>query len=210
MTSRTTVAALAAATIASSAFAGTVERFMVSSTIMTAPPQTAGNGGDAYGQWAADVDSATYGYVRTMMTTADFSISMASSMSIANGNFLGMSSCDAIYAIDGANPIMVDWNWGSLANTGGWRVLNEAGNTVAALTFNAGAFTSIGGNWSQASTGVESFNLAAGTYTFQAFYNADQMPTSSLVNFNLGPIPAPGALAMAGLLPMMRSRRRQG
>ena len=86
MTSRTTVAALAAATIASSAFAGTVERFMVSSTIMTAPPQTAGNGGDAYGQWAADVDSATYGYVRTMMTTADFSISMASSMSITQGS----------------------------------------------------------------------------------------------------------------------------
>jgi MYXO-CTERM domain-containing protein len=209
MTRLATVAIVAAATIAGSALAGTVDRFIVSSTIMTAPPQTAGIGGDTYGQWAADVDTATYGYVRTMMTTADFSISMASSMSISNGSFLGMSSCDAIYTIDGANPIMVDWNWGSLAKTGGWKVLNEAGNTVAALTFNAGAFTSIGGAWAQASSGVEYFNLAAGTYTFQAFYNADQMPTSSLVNFNLGAIPGPGALALIGVAGFWRSRRRR-
>ena len=203
------VAAIAATILAASASAGLAERFIVSSTLMTNPPQTAGNAGDVYGLLAADVDTATWGYVRTSMTTADFSISMGSAMSVYNNQFIGKSQCLATYAIDGTSPIQVDWNWSSLTKTGGWRVMNEAGSTVAELSFNAGVFTSIGGTWAQQSTGLDFINLAAGSYTFEAFYEADQMPASSLVNWNLGAVPAPGCLALLGIAGLARSRRQR-
>ncbi len=209
MSIRTTFAAIAAAAFATSAFAGLAERFMVSSTLMSNPPQTAGNASETYGLLAADVDTATWGYVRTTMTTADFSISMASAMSVYNNQYLGKSSCLATYTIDGTSPIQVDWNWSSLAQTGGWRVTDEIGATVAELSFNAGVFTRIGGSWAQQSTGLDFINLAAGSYTFEAFYDADQMPASSLVNWNLGAVPAPGAFALIGAAGLVRSRRRR-
>ncbi len=209
MFSRTSFAAIAAAAFATSAFAGLAERFIVSSTLMSNPPQTAGNASETFGLLAADVDTATWGYVRTSMTTADFSISMASSMSVFNSQFLGKSSCLATYTIDGTSPIQVDWNWSSLAQTGGWRVVNEAGATVAELSFNAGTFTRIGGSWAQQSTGLDFINLSAGSYTFEAFYEANQMPSSSVVNWNLGAVPAPGAFALVGAAGFVRSRRRR-
>lgn len=208
MSTHTTLAAITAATLCAGAMAGLEERFVVSSTLMTNPPQTAGNASETFGLLAADVDTATWGYVRTSMTTADFSISMASSMSVYNNLHVGKSQCLATYAIDGTSPIQVDWNWSSLALNGGWRVMNAAGTTVAELSFIGGVFTRIGGSWAQQSTGLDFINLAAGTYTFEAFYEANQMPASSLVNWNLGAVPAPGALALLGLAGLARSRRR--
>lgn len=209
MSARTTFAAIAAASLATSAFAGLAERFIVSSTLMSNPPQTAGNASETFGLLAANVDTATWGYVRTSMTTADFSISMGSSMSVYNNQFLGKSSCLAMYTIDGTSPIQVDWNWSSLTKTGGWRVMDEIGATVAELSFNAGVFTRIGGAWAQQATGLDFINLAAGSYTFEAFYEADQMPSSSLVNWNLGAVPAPGCLALLGIAGLARSRRQR-
>lgn len=209
MDTRTTTVAVVALAIAAAADAGIAERFTVSATLMTNPPQTAGNASDQLGLIAADVDSATWGFSRTSMTTADFAISMRSTMASTNSNFYGVSQCFATYAIDGTRPVEVDWNWSSLARSGGWRVTNSAGSTVAELSFNGGTFTRIGGSWAQQSTGIEYITLAAGTYTFEAFYRSGLPSSSSVVNWNLGPIPSPGVMALAGMLGLSRTRRRR-
>ncbi len=209
MDTRTTTVTVAALAIAAATEAGISERFVVITRLMTNPPQTAGNSSDELGFIAADVDSATWGFSRTSMTTADFSISMRSTMASTNPNFYGTSQCFATYAIDGTQPVQVDWNWSSLARSGGWRVKNTAsGVTVAELSFVAGVYTRIGGTWAQQPTGLDFINLSAGTYTFEAFYQSGLPSSSSLVNFNLGPIPSPGAIALAGMLGFARSRRR--
>lgn len=195
--------------IAAAAHAGVVERFIVGATLMTAPPQTAGNASNELGLLAANVDSATWGYSRTSMTTAVFSISMRSTMVANNPNYFGESQCFATYEIDGTRPVEVDWNWSSLAQSGGWRVTNASGVTVAELSFNGGTFTRIGGTWAQQAIGIDYINLAAGTYTFEAFYRSGQPSSSSVVNWNLGPIPSPGVLALAGMLGLTRTRRRR-
>lgn len=195
--------------IAAAAEAGVVERFIVGATLMTSPPQTAGNASNDLGLLAANVDTATWGYSRTSMTTAVFSISMRSTMVASNANYYGTSQCLATYAIDGTQPVEVDWNWSSLARSGGWRVMNAAGVTVAELSFNGGTFTRIGGTWAQQAVGIEYINLAAGTYTFEAFYRSGLPSSSSVVNWNLGPIPSPGVMALAGMLGLSRTRRRR-
>jgi hypothetical protein len=195
--------------IAAAAHGGVVERFIVGATLMTSPPQTAGNASNDLGLLAANVDTATWGYSRTSMTTAIFSISMRSTMVANNPNFYGTSQCLATYVIDGTQPIEVDWNWSSLARSGGWRVMNASGTTVAELSFNAGTFTRIGGTWAQQAVGIDYINLTAGTYTFEAFYQSGLASSASVVNWNLGPIPSPGVLALAGMLGLSRSRRRR-
>lgn len=209
MDTKTRVVAVAAFAVGAVAHAGIDSRFIVAATLMTNPPQEAGNASDQLGLLAANVDSATWGFSRTSMTTADFSISQRSTMAANNPNIYGESQCFATYAIDGTRPVEVDWNWSSLARSGGWRVTNSAGSTVAELSFNGGTFTRIGGSWAQQSTGIEYITLAAGTYTFEAFYRSGLQSSSSVVNWNLGPIPSPGVMALAGMLGLSRTRRRR-
>ena len=206
---RPRAALVVALVFAGSAAAGIVAPFVVQSALMANPPQQAGNEGDTFGLLAADVDAATYGYVHTHMTTADFSITMQSEMLIFNNLYLGKSSSDATYQMVGTNIVKVDWNWANLNKTGGWSITDATGATVAALSFTASSFTTTGGNWSKTSIGTAYVTLGAGTYGYHAFYQADQMPTSSRVDFNLHYTPAPGALALMGMAGLGGRRRRR-
>lgn len=206
---RTLTLALVGAFAVTAAASAQSARFNVSSTIFVDEDIFAGvaNDGNDLGLLDADVDGGLFGFVSTdtMSTASMLRISGAVGMlNGAEGNSLGNGS----YAIDGTLPILVDWNWSSVAGSGGWSIRDSLGNVVASLTFANGTYSSVGGDFGTVPTGNTSVNLAAGTYTFEALFINAGNATSEVV-FSFGAVPAPGAVALAGIAGALSGGRRR-
>ena len=222
---RTTLAAFAAASIAaldlSVAHADLVppgdDRFIVQSTIYSAPGQitgTVGNYEELPGSITATIDSATYGFSSATLDGQVDHLTISSNMAIRNTMYLGESYGSAYYHIDGSAPVDVTWSWLNLSSYGGWQVYTQDGTgaysvLVAALEFSNSVFSSRGGSFSQTASGADTLNLAAGNYQLIARYSSVVMPSTSQVTFSFGAIPAPGAVALLGLVGTMAGKRRR-
>jgi hypothetical protein len=158
---------------------------------------------------SADLDSGDdVGTVITSLTASETSLTIASTMGVST-EYNGDSTGQGRYDFADSTAVAIDWSWLDLSVDGGWRILDSSGATVASLTFLAGQFTAVGGDFMNAQAGFATVNLGAGTYNFVAFYEADTMPTSSNVTFSFGAIPAPGAIALLGAAGLVGSFRRR-
>lgn len=206
---RTLALALAGPLAFTSAASAQSSRFNVSSTIFVDDDVFAGvaNADNTLGLLEADVDGGLFGFASTdTMSTASMlrvsgSIGMLAG---AEGNSLGSGS----YAIDGTQPILVDWDWSSVSGSGGWSIRNSLGTVVASLTFSNGTYSSLGGDFGTVPVGNASVILAAGTYTFEALFINAGNATSEVV-FTFGAIPAPGAVALVGIAGALTGGRRR-
>lgn len=165
------------------------------------------NGADSLGTLEADVDGGPTGRATTTVLSTDVSFRVDSSTSVISG-YLGSCLGTGKYAIDGLQPVVVDWNWSSVSGSGSWKVLSSTGATVASLSFTNGAYTSTGGSFGTSPFGSVFLNLAAGNYTFLSLFDNGGTATSA-VNFTFGAIPAPGALVLLGAAGLAGSRRRR-
>lgn len=193
---------------ASTAAAQSPNRFNVHSIISEggAPTAAVVNGSNSVGTLAADVDSGSLGSTTTTALSTETSFGVTSSTRVNLAGLLGESMGSGRYTIDGTQPVMVDWNWSSVAGSGSWRIINSVGATVASLSFANGAYTSTGGSFGTLASGTTSVNLAAGTYTFWSdFSNAGS--ADGTVNFTFAP--APGAIALLGAAGLVGTRRRR-
>lgn len=162
---------------------------------------------NSYGLTFTDVSEGVLGQAGTDVFAAESTLSVVSS----TGMFLGASgSCfgSGRYTIDGTQSVLVDWNWSSIFGSGGWQIRDSANTIVAALNFDNGTYSTIGGAFSQSLIGNASVSLGAGTYTFESLFISSGNDNAT-VNFSFGAIPAPGAIAMLGIGGALgRSRRR--
>ena len=203
------VAVTALAPIASAAVVPA--RFSASSSVMFGGDvfDFAGASRNDFGLVSANLFSGDdVGTVETSLTASDSSLTIASTMGVSpefNGDSIGQGR----YDFADSTTVAIDWSWLDLSVDGGWRILDSSGATVASLTFLAGQFTAVGGDFMTAQAGFATVNLGAGTYTFVASYEADTMPTSSTVTFSFGAIPAPGAIALLGAAGLVGSFRRR-
>ena len=204
---RSLALALAGAVAIATSASAQSSRFNVSSTIYVDSEVFAGstNNGNSLGLLEADVDGGTYGFAQTDVMSDAMMLSIGSSIGMldgAEGNCLGTGS----YAIDGTQPILVDWNWSSVAGLGGWQIRNSLGTVVASLTFAGGTYTSLGGDFGTSAVGATSINLVAGTYTFESlFINAGNATSNVVFTF----VPAPGAVALLGMAGTFAGGRRR-
>ena len=206
---RTAAFAIAGALAMATAASAQSSRFNVSSTIFVEGDEFAGvsNSGNTLGELGADVDGGSFGFAQTDIMSSAAMLSISGSIGMLNGaegNSLGSGS----YAIDGTQPILVDWNWSSVSGLGGWQIKNSLGTVVASLTFSNGAYTSLGGSFGTVPAGNASVNLGAGTYTFESLFINAGTATSNVV-FTFGAIPAPGAIAMLGMAGAFAGGRRR-
>ena len=166
------------------------------------------NGSNSLGPLQADVAAATLGQATTDTFATEFSYSVSSSTSNMLPGLIGECLGTGKYTLDGTQPLLVDWNWSSVSESGSWKVLDSLGNTVAALSFANGVYSSTGGSFGNLAAGNVSLNLAAGNYTFWSDFKNGGTATSA-VNFTFGTIPAPGALALLGAAGLAGTRRRR-
>ena len=165
------------------------------------------NASNAFGLLEADVDGVNLGYARTdvVSSSVDLTISSAIGMLLgAEGNTLGSGR----FTIDGTLPILVNWNWSSVAGLGDWSILDSNGVQVAALSFVNGAYQSSGGSFGESTAGSALVNLAAGSYTMRSLFVNSGTATSE-VSFTFGAIPAPGAIVLLGAAGLVGTRRRR-
>lgn len=174
----------------------------------TPTPQQTAAFGSSYGAITAELATATFGNVTSTLTTAATSITMNSAMAV-NGGVDGEAKASALYNFNEAVLLTVTWNWTQTNRMGSWSVQNVGGAIAHSLAFNAGAFTSVGGDFGQTPSGTSTFVLAAGNYKFSSDYIANSMPAQSQVQFTWGAVPAPGAMAAFALMGL-NSRRRRG
>jgi hypothetical protein len=202
-----------AALLTAIAHAGTVpsSRFILGSTILL-DSETMGEANadsNSVGSLYADLDSgAGTGSVESFMTATEESLSISSIMAVSD-IFRGSSFGSGRYDFASTISLVIDWNWQHTDDAGGWRVLGADGSVAASFTFAAGTFTSEGGSFGTSAVGATVLNLAEGSYTLEAYYFGDTMPTGSVVNFNFGAIPAPGALALLGAAGLVGTKRRR-
>lgn len=206
---RTLALALAGAVAIATPASAQTSRFNVASTIYVEGDVFAGsaNNGDTLGLLEADVNGGLFGFALTDVTSDAMMLSIDSSIGMLNGaegNCLGSGR----YAIDGTQPVLVNWNWSSVAGSGGWQIRNSLGTVVASLTFVGGAYTSLGGDFGSSPAGATSVNLGAGTYTFESLFINAGTATSNVV-FSFGAIPAPGAIALLGMAGALTGSRRR-
>jgi hypothetical protein len=163
------------------------------------------NGTNSLGTLQADTDSGSIGRATTTVLSTEVSFRVDSSTSVISG-LLGECQGTGKYAIDGLQPVVVDWNWSSVSGSGSWKVLSSTGATVASLSFTNGSYTSTGGSFGTSQVGSVFLNLAAGNYTFLSSFNNGGTATS-VVNFTFAP--APGAIVLLGAAGLVGTRRRR-
>ena len=188
------------------AFAG-VEIYTANVTIYSTPHQQSAAFDSSYGAITAELATGTYGSVTSTLTTAASSITMNTAMAVVGG-VDGEGNSSALYSFNEAVLLTVTWNWTQTNRMGSWSVQNVGGAVAHSLGFNAGAFTSVGGDFGQTPSGTSTFVLAAGNYKFNSDYLANSMPAQSQVQFTWGAVPAPGAMAAFALMGLNGRRRR--
>jgi uncharacterized protein (TIGR03382 family) len=162
----------------------------------------------------ANVGSATYGSTSTSLTSTATFLQISSTMTPATV-YRGSSLGNGLYDLTVGRIVEVTWAWSHTSDSGGWRIVNNANETVlASLTFSAGVFTRVGGSWPTTASGTTNVNItAAGTYRLEAFYfgkvNAGSPNTTSLAEFRLTTIPLPGSAALLVVAAAAGSRRRR-
>lgn len=206
---RSLALALAGAVAIATSASAQSSRFTVSSTIFVEGDPFAGsaNAGNSLGLLEADVNGGSFGYAQTDVMSSAVMLSIDGAIGMLNGaegNSLGSGR----YDIDGTQPILVNWNWSSVAGLGGWQIKNSLGTVVASLTFADGAYTSLGGDFGTSQAGSTSVSLGAGTYTFESLFINAGTATSNVV-FTFGAIPAPGAVALLGMAGAFAGGRRR-
>jgi hypothetical protein len=190
----------------SPAIAG-IDLYQANVTLYSDPNQQSAAFGSSYGAITAELATGTYGNVTSTLTTAATSITMNSAMAV-NGGVDGEANASALYDFNEAVLLTVTWNWTQTNRMGSWSVQNVGGAIAHSLAFNAGAFTSVGGDFGQTPGGTSTFVLAAGNYQFNSAYLANSMPAQSQVQFTWGAVPAPGAMAAFALMGLNGRRRR--
>ena len=188
------------------AFAG-IDLYTADARIYSTPNQEAAAFGASYGAITAELATGTFGNVTSILTTAATSITMNSAMAV-NGGVDSEANASALYDFNEAVLLTVTWNWTQTNRMGSWSVQNVGGAVAHSLGFNAGAFTSVGGDFGQTPSGTSTFVLAAGNYKFNSDYLANSMPAQSQVQFTWGAVPAPGAMAAFALMGLNGRRRR--
>ena len=189
------------------AFAGVVDLYTANVKIYSTPNQQTAAFGSSYGSLTAQLVTATFGDVSSTITTAATSITMNSAMAV-NGGVDGEGNSSALYDFNQSVLLTVTWNWTKTNRVGSWSVQNVGGAVAHSLAFNAGAFTSVGGDFGQTPSGTSTFVLASGNYKFNSDYLANSMPAQSQVQFTWGAVPAPGAMAAFALMGLNGRRRR--
>jgi hypothetical protein len=189
------------------AFAGVVDLYTTDATIYSAPNQQSAAFGASYGVITAELATGVYGSVTSTLTTAATSITMNTAMAVLGG-VDGEGNSTALYTFNNEVLLTVTWNWTQTNRMGSWSVQNVGGAIAHSLAFNAGAFTSVGGDFGQTPSGTSTFVLAAGNYQFNSDYLANSMPAQSQVQFTWGAVPAPGAMAAFALMGLNGRRRR--
>ena len=188
------------------AFAG-IDLYTADVKIYSNPNQESAAFGASYGAITAELATGTFGNVTSILTTAATSITMNSAMAV-NGGVDSEANASALYDFNEAVLLTVTWNWTQTNRMGSWSVQNVGGAVAHSLGFNAGAFTSVGGDFGQTPSGTSTFVLAAGNYKFNSDYLANSMPAQSQVQFTWGAVPAPGAMAAFALMGLNGRRRR--
>ena len=191
-----------------------VSRFNVESKMMlsTTTLMQIGQSAPDHSPIVANVGSATYGSTSTSLTSTATFLQISSTMTPATV-YRGSALGNGLYDIIVGQVVQVTWAWSHTSDSGGWRIVNNANETVfASLTFTNGTFTTVGGSWSRASSGTANVSInAAGTYRLEAFYfgkvNTGSPNTTSLAEFRF--IPAPGSLSLLALAAAGGFRRRR-
>ncbi len=184
-----------------------IELYTADVKIYSDPNQASAAFGDSYGAITAELATGIYGSVTSTLTTAASSITMNTAMAVVGG-VDGEGNSSALYSFNEAVLLTVTWNWTQTNRMGSWSVQNVGGAIAHSLAFNAGAFTSVGGDFGQTPSGTSTFVLAAGNYKFNSDYLANSMSAQSQVQFTWGAVPAPGALAALALMGLNGRRRR--
>jgi hypothetical protein len=205
------VASCAAAALASSVHAAVVnQRFNIDSKMMLNQTTLLSIGTSApdFSPITANVGSASYGSTISNLESTATSLRIASSMTPLS-IYRGSSAGSGQYEVAAGQTVAVTWAWGHTTDSGGWRVVDNATNSVvASLTFSQGQFTATGGAFASTASGNATVQVAtAGSYRFEAFYFGRNNPTSSLVEFGFA-VPGPGALALAAIAGCGARRRR--
>ena len=188
------------------AFAG-VEIYTANVTNYSTPHQQSAAFDSSYGAITAELATGTYGSVTSTLTTAATSITMNSAMTVIGG-VDGEGNSSALYSFNDDVLLTVTWNWTQTNRMGSWSVNSAGDGADHSLSFNNGAFTSVGGDFGQTPSGTSTFVLAAGNYKFNSDYLANSMPAQSQVQFTWGAVPAPGAVAAFALMGLNGRRRR--
>jgi uncharacterized protein (TIGR03382 family) len=193
-----------------------VSRFNVESKMMlnTTTLLSIGQSAPDHSPIVANVGSAVYGNASTSLASTATFLQISSTMTpttVYRGSSLG----NGLYDLTVGRIVEVKWAWSHTSDSGGWRIVNNANETVlASLTFSAGVFTRVGGSWPTTASGTTNVNItAAGTYRLEAFYfgkvNAGSPNTTSLAEFRLTTIPLPGSAALLVVAAAAGSRRRR-
>ena len=193
-----------------------VSRFNVESKMMlnTTTLLSIGQSAPDHSPIVANVGSAVYGNASTSLASTATFLQISSTMTpttVYRGSSLG----NGLYDLTVGRIVEVKWAWSHTSDSGGWRIVNNANETVfASLTFTNGTFTTVGGSWPKTASGTTNVNItAAGTYRLEAFYfgkvNAGSPNTTSLAEFRLTTIPLPGSAALLVVAAAAGSRRRR-
>jgi uncharacterized protein (TIGR03382 family) len=159
----------------------------------------------------ANVGSAVYGNASTSLASTATFLQISSTMTpttVYRGSSLG----NGLYDLTVGRIVEVKWAWSHTSDSGGWRIVNSANETVfASLTFTNGTFTTVGGSWPKTASGTTNVTITvAGSYRLEAFYfgkvNAGSPNTTSLAEFS---IPTPGALSLLAMAAAGGFRRRR-
>jgi uncharacterized protein (TIGR03382 family) len=159
----------------------------------------------------ANVGSAAYGSTSTSLTSTATFLQISSTMTPTT-LYRGSSLGNGLYDITVGRIVEVKWAWSHTSDSGGWRIVNSANETVfASLTFTNGTFTTVGGSWPKTASGTTNVTITvAGSYRLEAFYfgkvNAGSPNTTSLAEFS---IPTPGALSLLAMAAAGGFRRRR-
>ena len=190
-----------------------VSRFNVESKMMlnTTTLLSIGQSAPDHSPIVANVGSAVYGNASTSLASTATFLQISSTMTpttVYRGSSLG----NGLYDIIVGQVVQVTWAWSHTSDSGGWRIVNNANETVlASLTFSAGVFTRVGGSWPTTASGTTNVTITvAGSYRLEAFYfgkvNAGSPNTTSLAEFS---IPTPGALSLLAMAAAGGFRRRR-
>ena len=208
-------AVLSSAGLANSADAAVVvSRFNVESKMMlnTTTLMQIGQSAPDHSPIVANVGSAAYGNTSTSLSSTATFLQISSTMtptSVYRGSSLG----NGLYDVIVGQVVQVTWAWSHTSDSGGWRIVNNANETVfASLTFTNGTFTTVGGSWPKTASGTTNVTInVAGSYRLEAFYfgkvNAGSPNTTSLAEFRF--IPAPASLSLLAMAAAGGFRRRR-
>jgi uncharacterized protein (TIGR03382 family) len=210
-------AVLSSAGLANSSDAGVVvSRFNVESKMLlnTTTLLSIGQSAPDHSPIVANVGSAVYGNASTSLASTATFLQISSTMTpttVYRGSSLG----NGLYDLTVGRIVEVKWAWSHTSDSGGWRIVNNANETVfASLTFTNGTFTTVGGSWPKTASGTTNVTITvAGSYRLEAFYfgkvNAGSPNTTSLAEFRLTTIPLPGSAALLVVAAAAGSRRRR-